>query len=160
MNELINVVFSTLFENGVIKSPDMRYLINDRGISDEYFALLKKTFEQAQKLDDKESRYIIAYMCFGAGAYFASNQWILGKTIDTFTDADIDMLFKTLSEDDAIGLGYDALGILSGSYNYNKITKAIQMAYLSAIELNPLDDALMQAFFNVGVTLAYERFER
>lgn len=160
MNELINVVFSTLFENGVIKSPDMRYLINDRGIADEYFSLLKKTFAQAKKLDDKESRYIIAYMCFGAGAYFSSNQWILGKTIDTFSDADVDMLFKKLSEDDAIGLGYDALGILSGSYNYNKITKAIQSAYMAAIEINPSDEALMQVFFNVGVTLAYDRFER
>ena len=99
-------------------------------------------------------------MCFGAGAYFSSNQWILGKTIDTFSDADIDLLFKKLSEDDAIGLGYDALGILSGSYNYNKITKAIQAAYMAAIEINPLDEALMQVFFNVGVTLAYDRFER
>ena len=160
MEELIKVVFEKLAEGGVIKEKNMRYLINDRGIADEYFSLLKKTFAMAEKIGEKEGRYIKAYMCFGAGAYFASNQWILGKTIDNFTDADIDSLFKNLSEDDAIGLGYDALGILNGSYNYNKITKTIESAYLSAIEISADDDALMQIFFNVGVTLAYERFER
>ena len=160
MENLINTVFLKLQDEGVIKNANMRYLINDRGVADEYFALLKKTLTMADELKDAESRYILTYMCFGAGAYFTASQWVLGKAIDKFTDNDLDSLFKALSEDDVIGLGYDALGILGGSYNYNKITKAIQSAYTLAIELEPNDDALMQVFFNVGVTLAYERFER
>ena len=160
MEDLIKTVFSELNNVGVIKNANMRYLINDRGITEEYFSILKNTFAQAKKIDSEESKYIMAYMCFGAGAYFTANQWILGKTIDNFTDSEVDALFKNLTQDDAIGLGYDALGILSGSYNYTKITKAIQSAYMSARELEPTDNALMQLFFNIGVTLAYERFEK
>ncbi len=160
MEKLIESVFSVLLNSQVIKQPNMRYLINDRGIADEYFKLLKNTFRQANKLNDSESRYIMAYMCWGAGAYFTSSQWALGKTIDKFTDGEVDSLFKALSQDDAIGLGYDALGILGGSYNYNKITKAIQSAFSKAVEINPDDEALLQVFFNIGVTMAYERFER
>ena len=160
MDDLIKVVFLKLYEDGVIKNANMRYLINDRGVASEYFTLLKKTFAMAEKIDDKEKQYIMVYMCFGAGAYFTASQWRLGKTIDNFTDSDLDILFKALSEDDAIGLGYDALGILSGSYNYNKITKAIQSVYTAAVEQNSDSDILMQLFFNIGVTLAYERFEK
>ena len=160
MEKIIETVFSELLKNEAIKSSNMRYLINDRGIADEYFSLLKKTFGQAEKIGDTEARYIKAYMCFGAGAYFTASQWLLGKSIDKFTDAEVDSLFKALSEDDAIGLGYDSLGILSGSYNYKKITQGIQSAYMAASSLTDDDDALMQIFFNVGVTIAYERFEK
>ncbi len=160
MEKLIETVFSVLLENKAIKNANMRYLINDRGIADEYFCLIKKTFKQAGKSNDRESLYVMLYMCWGAGAFFASSQWTLGKTLDKFTNTELDSMFKALSEDDAVGLGYDALGILSGSYNYNLITKGIQAAYLATENLNSPTEALMQIFFNAGVTMAYERFER
>ena len=160
MDKLIEKVFTDLLNNEVIKNANMRFLINDRGIADEYFKLLKLTFKQAGKLKDSESQYIMAYMSWGAGAYFTSAQWALGKTIDTFTDSEIDALFTALFKDDAIGLGYDSMGILGGSYNYNKITNAIKSAYGIATELNPGLEALLQVFFNIGVTMAYDKFEK
>lgn len=160
MQRLIEAVFSQFLNNELIKQPNMRYLINDRGIADEYFNLLKKTFKQANKLNDNESRYVMAYMCWGAGVYFSSSQWVLGKTIDKFTNEEIDALFVSLSQDDAVGLGYDSLGILAGSYNYNRITESIKEAFTVAEELKPTLDALLQVFFNIGVTMAYERFDR
>ncbi len=138
----------------------MRFLIDDRGIFNEYFSLLKKTFKKAGRAEDTESTYIMAYMCWGAGVYFASKQWTIGKTIDNFTNDEIDSMFTELSKNDAIGLAYDSLGILSGSYNYNVITKGIQSAFMVANDLKPAMLDLMQIFFNAGVTCAYERFER
>ena len=68
-----------------------------------------------------------------------------------------------LSKEDAVSLSFDALRILEGSYRYKAIEQGIKDAYLAAVKITGFYEgggfeSLPELFFNVGVTLTYERF--
>ena len=165
--KIANLVFNKFISDGVLKKSEMRYLINDRGIADSYFSLLLENKEMNKKLSSQDYYYMLCYMSFGAGAYFTEKQWRFSKPISDFTDSEIDSLFAALSKDDAVSLGFDSLGILIGSYNYNRTLNSIKSAFIEIYENFKADfndevgiRFIMQLFFNAGVSMVYEKFEK
>lgn len=164
---IANSVFGTFINEGIIKKPQMRYLVNDRGISNTCFDVLFKNKKIKEGIPLNEYCYMMCFLSFGAGAFFTEKQWSLNKTVCEFSDLEIDALFAMLSKEDAISLGFSALGIKEGSYNYDKITKAIGKTFLEIyenigeyLEDNQNLKGVMQIYFNLGVTLVYERLEK
>ncbi len=160
---VIDEVFGLLLKEKIINLPQMRYLTDDNGVTAAYLDLLHRSVKKQDGMTSEEYGYILCYMAFSGGVYISSRQWVLGKGVGSFSKSELDGIFYTLSKEDAVSLSFDALRILEGSYRYKAIEQGIKDAYLAAVKSTGFSEgggfeSLPELFFNVGVTLTYERF--
>lgn len=160
---VIDEAFGVLLKEKVIRLPQMRYLKDDNGVTAAYLDLLHRSVNRHKDMTAEEYGYIICYMAFSGGVYLTSLQWVLGKGVGQFSKEELDGIFYKLSKENAVSLAFEALHILEGSYRYNLIEKGIKDAYLAVMKLlrSSEGDSIYpqsELFFNIGVSLAYERF--
>ena len=163
---LIQTLVMTMLSVKIVTSPEMNFLRSGNSLRDNYlYSLLNdRGVRRMFPKDFKQYLIVIAYHSLGAGAYIAVKD-AEGCNIENQHSASAQTISEDLLRYGSLELGlkaiwtepesnnkkvYDHLVVSSINWVYDKYEEELQY-------LNKYKIAMLQVFFNVGVTIALRR---
>lgn len=160
--EITQDVVMEMMAMHVIKSPELKFFVDDKGILEGL--VYEHTTNPEILALKRESAFDYMFVCgmhaFGAGIYATLYQTKVKKPVNKFNQQDLAEIALAFSRTDAYELALTALGLNANSNNKKVFDKIIMTGIKSAFIYSGDDDThpdtvrqLMQVLFNAGITV-------
>lgn len=166
--DISNKLAVLLVEKGTIHQPILKSFDHDHGLFERIFMMHFMSSQLEEIKNESQDKYmsICGSNIFGAGAYIFNLQNLVGKSVDQFSQRELEFILGefTMTRMSIYEQGLESIGI--DAHKETQLKKSIDQITLYAIKYAkdarvgdllsyPNMKAFMQALYNAGITVAY-----